>query len=595
MSDDPAPPTPETPQSAPAPRKQRAPRETALRNPDGSPFQSADDVARFLGAPPSRLTYLLYTAGDEARYRSFEIPKRGGGMRQISAPRDQLLRWQQRLLDGLQAKYEPHPAAHGFIPGGKRSIVSNAAVHVRDAEAGKPTQLVLNVDLKDFFPSINFGRVRGLFLKPPFEMAPAAAAVAAQLATFRNQLPQGAPTSPILSNMIASELDRRLARIAAQEGLRYSRYADDITFSTTKAKFPASILAYERDAEGKDAVIAGPELARAIAKAGFAINPAKVRLQTRHQRQAVTGLTVNDKPNVTRTRVRRARAMIHAWKKFGLDAAAAEHAAKYASPHRAAPGATAPSPVKRFREAVYGELAFIKMVRGAGDPLFRSLCAQLLDADKAPPRSLRRMAFGASDFDVFISHAEEDKEELARPILEACEALGLNCFLDEANINWGENAALKINSALGAARTVLVIVTPTFVKKPFPMLELNTALNEELRGRKRVLPLMVGSPDLAGAPLLASKDWLTWKGDPKAVAKRLQQAVSGDLPGAGRRPQPLPKGYRLAPSTPAVPLIAVADAAPERGSFEPPLAAAPAPPVKRPGFFARLFGKKPKV
>ncbi|MGE0024590.1 MAG: reverse transcriptase domain-containing protein, partial [Hyphomicrobium sp.] len=147
---------------------------------DGRPLQSAEDLAEYLGVEISDMLRLLYKAPDHERYRHFEIPKRSGGLRRISAPHGLLRAMQDKLHVDFKRLYDAHPRAHGFIEG--RSIATNADEHI-----GK--RWVLNVDLVDFFPTINFGRVRGLFMKPPFEMAPAAATVAAQIVTYRNGLP----------------------------------------------------------------------------------------------------------------------------------------------------------------------------------------------------------------------------------------------------------------------------------------------------------------------------------------------------------------------------------------------------------------------
>jgi RNA-directed DNA polymerase len=507
---------------APGSAPKRTPARTALRKADGSPLLTAGDVAEFLGAGPSKLNYLLYKAPEDVRYRASEIPKKTGGVRQLYAPHPDLKAWQRTALKALTEFYEPHPDAHGFLKG--RSIVSNAAIHI-----GQP--LVLNIDLKDFFPSVHFGRVRGLFMSPPFEMGASAATVMAQLVTFKNQLPQGAPTSPILSGMAAAELDRRLSRLARRSRLKYSRYADDITLSGAQGSLPASLLAFERDANGKQTPIIGPQLAQEIIRAGFTVNPAKVRVQTRHQRQSVTGLTVNAKTNVARERVRRLRAMIHAWRKFGLEAAAAEHVAHYVR------GAAGPikTPARHFRAALSGELAFLKMVRGGADPAYLRFCADIAGLDPKPSKAIRRAAFGAADFDVFISHASEDKDAVARPIFEALEAIGVSVFFDENHINWGENYTAKINTALGAAKYVLAVITSTSVAKDWPVLEVNAALALEASGKKAVLPLVVGKPDLTKLPLLATKDVMFWDGDAARVARRLKETITGAQMGAARR------------------------------------------------------------
>ena len=261
----------------------------------GRPLQSAGDVAQYFSVPLGRLLWTLYRAPDDVRYRHFEIPKRSGGMRQIHAPVGLVRDLQDRLHAELKQLYRAHPNAHGFVDA--RSVASNAAGH-----AGK--RWVLNVDLEDFFPTINFGRIRGLLLRPPFELGLAAAAVCAQIVTHRNGLPQGAPTSPVLSNFIAAPLDRRLLRLARDHKLSYSRYADDITFSTDLPQFPPSIAVREQIESGGFRVAAGDALEQAVRTCGFSINARKVRIQGRGVHQSVTGLCVNTRVNVERRRIR---------------------------------------------------------------------------------------------------------------------------------------------------------------------------------------------------------------------------------------------------------------------------------------------------
>lgn len=247
-----------------------------------------------------------------------------------------------------------------------------------------------------------------------------------------------------------------------------------------------------------------------------------MRLPTRHVRQSVTGLNVNRFANIERKRLRRIRAMMHAWEKFGLDAAGRAHLSQHG---RGGGRSGGNDPGRLFRNAVYGELAFVKMVRGAEDDVFLKLMAKLIALDPNPSKFVRQMVFGADDFDIFISHAREDKEAIARPIFEACEKRGLKVFLDEAHIGWGQSFATKINTALGAARTVLAVVSPTSVTKDWPVEEMNTALSLEISGKKQVLAVMVGRPDLSRLPLMARKDWFDWTGDADQVAERLEKVV----------------------------------------------------------------------
>jgi RNA-directed DNA polymerase len=548
------------PKAAAAAPSTVAPNEKRPIEPAALPYpwpelQTAGDVARFFKTSQSNLLYWLYQAPLEQRYTTFEIPKASGGVRTISAPAGMIRTWQEQLGPLLSATYRPHPSAHGFLTA--RSVVSNARIH-----AG--ARHVLNVDLKDFFPSVNFGRVRGLYMKPPFSMGGPAATVLAQLCTLHNGLPQGAPTSPALSNFAAATLDRRLTRLAKSHRLTYSRYADDLSFSTAAEQFPPAVAYVEIDAQAQRRLHLGAALASEITASGFAHNPAKLRLQGRSVRQSVTGLTVNAKENVRRKRVRRLRAMLHAWGKFGLEQAGVEHFGRYRC-MSASPGQAG----KRFRHVVYGQLSFIKMVRGADDPLFLKLCARVLDLDPNPSTFLRKMVFGDERYDVFISHASEDKDAIARPLHEALARQGVKAFLDEAHIGWGESFTKKINTALGSARTVVAIISASSVNKDWPILELNAALALEASGQKSVLPVIVGKPDLSKLPLIQGKDWYVWKGDPDALARRVRQVVKGELTGAARRVGP-----------PAVPTFDIGAQS----------VSAAKPVAKKKGLFARLFG-----
>jgi RNA-directed DNA polymerase len=485
---------------------------------NGSRIETSEDAADFLEQPHGRMIYMLYKAAEEQRYTPFEIPKRSGGMRLIHSPKGLIREAQEKLAPHLFGLYAAHPSAHGFIK--ERSILSNAHIHIGQ-------RFVFNIDLQDFFPTINFGRVRGLFMAPPFQMGPAAATVFAQLCTHRNGLPQGAPTSPAISNFIAADLDRRLTRLARENNTKYSRYADDITFSCNQTNMPAALASFAQGEKGLTVGV-GEALERAIAASGFSVNHAKVRLQNRHMRQSVTGLNVNQRANVSRLRVRKLRAMLHAWQKFGIEKAALHHFLHHRGLNR-----LPKQPSKAYRNVVYGQLSFLKMVRGAEDPIFLNFAAKVLHLDPNPSRFLRQMVFGADDFDVFISHASEDKEAIARPIFEACGKLGLKVFLDEAHIGWGQSFTQKINTALGSARTVLAIVSSNSVNKEWPVIEVNTALSLEVTGQKKVVPLMVGKPDLTRLPLIGGKDSMSWSGDAMAVARRLRAAVDGAAP---RRP-----------------------------------------------------------
>jgi RNA-directed DNA polymerase len=203
--------------------------------------ENLSDLAKVFGYQPKSVSFILYKIPDAAKYTEFKIPKSGGGERTIKAPVDRLKALQRRLADVLQAAFEElygdrnhgRSLSHGFRQG--HSIITNASNH-------KNKRYVFSIDLEDFFPSINFGRVRGFFIKSTdFQLKPKVATVIAQIACHDNQLPQGSPVSPIISNLLGHVLDVRLVRLAKKAKCAYSRYADDITFSTREKGFPQLI------------------------------------------------------------------------------------------------------------------------------------------------------------------------------------------------------------------------------------------------------------------------------------------------------------------------------------------------------------------
>jgi RNA-directed DNA polymerase len=230
---------------------------------------------------------------------------------------------------------------------------------------------LLRVDLADFFPSINFGRVRGMFLAFPFEYAPAAATLLAQLCCHENQLPQGAPTSPIISNFICRRMDGQLAQLAVRERCYYTRYADDLCFSTDRRTFPKSLGLVDA---GRS--VAGQSLSEIIEANGFAINEEKTRLMRRTQRQRVTGLVVNKKSNVSREYVRGLRSLLFIWRRHGEEVAS--KALKRRLPH---PNWPAAKPPPDFRLVVRGRVEHVGYVKGWTDPVYLALASSLAEVD----------------------------------------------------------------------------------------------------------------------------------------------------------------------------------------------------------------------
>jgi RNA-directed DNA polymerase len=347
------------------------------------------DIARLLDIDYELLVYYLYKIPDENRYRVFQIKKRrpNSSARTISAPVRSLKIIQSKLAQVLASVYIPKATVHGFCSG--RSILTNAERHANQ-------KYVLNIDLANFFPSINFGRVRGMFMAVPYKLDEKVATVLAQICCFNNELPQGAPTSPIVSNMICAKMDSQLRILAQLNRCNYTRYADDLTFSTSAPKFPAQLASIIKDEKGNYLQLGEP-LRTIIENNGFKINQDKSRLQTKTHRQEVTGLVTNQFPNVKRRYIRQVRAMLHAWEKYGVEKAEQEHFSKYRKQDR--------SPYKDdpkyrrlcFRDILLGKIGFIGSIRGKNDFIYINFLNKIISLS---PDLIKQKLKVAASFDV---------------------------------------------------------------------------------------------------------------------------------------------------------------------------------------------------
>ncbi|MBP3644330.1 MAG: RNA-directed DNA polymerase [Alistipes sp.] len=292
---------------------------------------------------------------DRKRYINFTIPKKSGGERTISAPVRGLKSILFSLNTLLQALYEPSKYAMGFTQG--RSVVDNAKIHIGQ-------RYIYNIDLKDFFPSIDKSRVWKRLTLPPFNFNSDIAHTIAGLCTMRIVedgkerfvLPQGAPTSPILTNAICDTLDRRLGAVAKRFGLRYSRYADDITFSSMHYVY------------GKDSEFI-KELHRVIKSQNFTINESKTRLQSLGYRQEVTGVIISDKINVAKRYTREIKTLLHIWDRYGYMAACES----YTKSHHVKNDNFKRVGYPKLESVIAGKLQYMKMVKGAEDAVYQTL------------------------------------------------------------------------------------------------------------------------------------------------------------------------------------------------------------------------------
>ncbi len=315
-------------------------------------LKTRKDISDLLQVSDYQLRYHLYIYPQNKAYTQFEIPKKSGGFRIITAPQTSLKILQSKVNQIFTSIYKPKPSTHGFTIG--KNVVTNAQKHLRQ-------RYILNLDLQDFFPSINFGRVRGLLMANPYQCTEEVATVLAQICCYDNQLPQGSPSSPIISNMICAKLDSQLQSLAKKYQCIYTRYADDITFSTSRFKFPRHLVYFSTESEE---LVLGHELEKVIEENGFSVNKSKIRLQSKYGHQEVTGITVNEKLNVNRKYIRRIRAILHAWEKYGLEKTQTEFWQRYDQKHRLRKHKNS------FETIVKNKIEFVGLVRGKDDQIY---------------------------------------------------------------------------------------------------------------------------------------------------------------------------------------------------------------------------------
>lgn len=276
---------------------------------------TSEQIAAAMGISIGKLRFLAFNrkTSTVSHYIRFKMPKKTGGERLISAPMPSLKQAQHWILENMLQKLEVHEASHGFRR--DRSIVTNATPHVG-------AEVIINFDLKDFFPSISYKRVKGLFQS--FGYSEAAATVfgllcsAAEVeeleldgktyyvALDERHLPQGSPASPAITNLLCRRLDRRLTAMAENLGFTYTRYADDLTFSASgdSMRHICNILKRTESI---------------VTHEGFTINQQKTRILRKSRQQEVTGVVVNSKPNVSKKTLKQFRATLYHIEKDGLE------------------------------------------------------------------------------------------------------------------------------------------------------------------------------------------------------------------------------------------------------------------------------------
>ena len=303
----------------------------------------------YLGVSAKELKKIWWFRG--RMYRQLKIPKGKDKTRIINAPDERLKHLQRQIAPLLDQLYRVRNPVHGFVAG--KSVKTNALAHLRK-------RFVLNIDLKDFFPSITENRVSGVL--ESLGIGSRVASIIARLCCHNARLPQGAPTSPVLSNMICFRLDRELLAFAKGARCIYTRYADDITFSSHQpmtalfdgpvppsGHFPPDLLV--------------PALRNTFATNGFALNPDKAHYADRHSRRMVTGLKVNELLNVDRRYIRNIRAALYSVETLGEKAAQE----KFKNDH----GGTSD-----LGAHLEGKITWLRYIRGQSDPVFRAIAVR---------------------------------------------------------------------------------------------------------------------------------------------------------------------------------------------------------------------------
>ncbi|AIQ65348.1 hypothetical protein PSTEL_21715 [Paenibacillus stellifer] len=275
-------------------------------------------LSMLFGMEVKELTVLVKSI--ENQYTIRNIPKKNGDTRELYIPSLKLKEIQRWILDEILYNIKVSPYCTGFMK--EKSILENARIHENKA-------CVMNLDIRNFFPSIRFESIYRVFYY--YGYTSEVSYYLARLCTVHNFLPQGAPTSPYLSNIVCLRLDKRLSSLASKYDANYSRYADDITLSGT----------------GSSIVPRLPLIKIILDSEGFKINYKKVRVQKQQERQIVTGLVVNNKARVPREVERELRQQIYYCKKFGVN----EHLKRKKK-----------NKLSGFKEHLYGLAMFIKMI-----------------------------------------------------------------------------------------------------------------------------------------------------------------------------------------------------------------------------------------
>lgn len=294
-------------------------------------------LASNLGVKPAFLYLCLELSRDNGNYRIIKLPKKDGTFRTIVEPPKGIKIIQRKIVEYLKRFQKEKYCAYGFVKG--KNNVGNANLHINK-------KFIFKTDLKDYFTSIQSGRIYKMFLSEPFLFCKSDATILTNLLCFNNTLAQGFPSSPYVSNIVTRRLDNALIALSQKYKCNYSRYADDITFSTNSIAFPVQYNKFFSD------------LKEIITKEMFVINDKKTQLLSSKTRQIVTGIVVNEKLNLKRSYYRQLRQILYTWEKDGITICSKKNN-------------MSEDKLKRY---VLGKLAYYKSVVGQGNACYLRLC-----------------------------------------------------------------------------------------------------------------------------------------------------------------------------------------------------------------------------
>jgi len=322
---------------------------------------SAEAFLDYLGVQWPEAKFLYYRRGSQ--YRAVTVPKRSGETRTILIPNDRLKHIQREILKLLESVYVPRYPVHGFTKA--KSHKTNATQHLQ-------RRYLVNIDIKDFFDSISEKRIVGLF--NALGIHPVVATLLGKFCALKGRLPQGAPTSPIISNMICLKLDRAFLRYAKEHRVLYTRYADDISLSTHNN--PNAIIKRDAVVSGKLAIDElSDTIVSIVEQNGFELNHKKLWFLNENSRKRVTGLIVNQILNVDRRYVRNIRTVLHKAETIGWAATQREFETRF-------------SGTANIEQVTRSKITYLADIRGRSNQTFRSLASRFNEVATTPSISI---------------------------------------------------------------------------------------------------------------------------------------------------------------------------------------------------------------